>query len=289
MRLQDWKQEFQGPHHSPGPAITSEPQLSYLENQYKSDLHLSEHTVRLQCLWSVLRFWIRDRAVSWCCLASNEHYISCRMEYFWTVQLLQSLKCKNYHMQKTRHRHLKEKIYCSTLNKCVFSPAIFHSIISWNFLIYEVFLVSPFISLHSPPPLPSFFVGLKKILKNLKSKPKDSQSPKPAEHTVNFGRTCMFILFICCLNYFYKQVIILHSHCLVPFMSKMFDVTVIKQKGLHAWNAVSGWQFVGKRSCWFSKMKGFFANLHHLCWTPGFCTCGSNLCVDIKTWISNQA
>lgn len=94
------------------------------------------------------------------------------MEYFWTVQLLQSLKCKNYHMQKTRHRHLKEKIYCSTLNKCVFSPAIFHSIISWNFLIYEVFLVSPFISLHSPPPLPSFFVGLKKNFKKFKEQAK---------------------------------------------------------------------------------------------------------------------
>lgn len=216
------------------------------------------------------------------------------MEHFWTGQLLQSLKRKNYHMQETRHRHLKEKIYCSTLNKCIFSPAIFHSIISWNFLKYEncFFLKSPFISLHSVPTLPFFFVGLKKnlkIKKNWKSKPRDSQSPKPAEHTVNFGRTCMFILFICCLNYFYKQVIILHSHCLVPFMSKMFDVTIIKQKGLHAWNAVSRWRFVGKRGCCFSKMMGFFANFHHLSWAPGFCTCESNLCVDIKTWISNQA
>lgn len=137
VRLQDCKQEFQGPHHSPGPVITSEPQLSYLENQCKSDLHLSEHTVRLQCLWSTLRFWIRDRVVSWCCLASNNHYIPCRMEHFWTGQLLQPFKCKNYHMRETRHRHLKEKIYCSTLNKCIFFPAIFHSIISWNFLKYE--------------------------------------------------------------------------------------------------------------------------------------------------------
>lgn len=175
VRLQDWKQEFQRPHHSPGPVIASEPQNSYLENQDKSDLHLSEHAVRFQCLWNVLRFWIRDRVVSWCCLASNEHYTSCRMEHFWTEQLLLSLKCKNYHMQETRHRHLKEKIYCSKLNKCIFSPAIFHSIISWNFLKYEnslFFFKSPFISLHSPPPLPFFFVGLKKNRKKLKEQAK---------------------------------------------------------------------------------------------------------------------
>lgn len=176
VRLQDCKQEFQGPHHSPGPVITSEPQLNYLENQCKSDLHLSEHTVRLQCLWSVLRFWIRDRAVSWCCLASNDHYISCRMEHFWTGQLLQPFECKNYHMRETRHRHLKEKIYCSTLNKCIFSPAIFHSIISWNFLKYENSLTLLFfLSLPSFPftpfPLCLFsFVGLKK--KKLKEQAK---------------------------------------------------------------------------------------------------------------------
>lgn len=149
------------------------------------------------------------------------------------------------------------------------------------------------ISLFSLLPSPSAFFPLwekrKKKRRNWKGKPRDSQSPKPAEHTVNFGRTCMFILFICCLNYFYKQVIILHSHCLVPFMSKTFDVTIIKQKGLHAWNAVSGWRFVGKWDCCFSKMKDFFSKLHCLSQAPGLCTCVSNLCVDIQIPISYQA
>lgn len=109
VRSQDWKQEFQRPYRNPGPVMPSEPQLSHLENEYNNDLRLSEHSVRLQRLWSVLRSWIRDRAVSLRCLVSNEHYTSCRMEHFWTGQLLQSLKCKNYHRQETRHRHLKVK------------------------------------------------------------------------------------------------------------------------------------------------------------------------------------
>lgn len=110
VKSREWKQEFQGPHHSPRPDMPFKPQLSHSENEYSSNLHLSEHAVRLQCLWSVLRSWIKDRAVSLHCLVSNENYTSCRMEYFWTGQLLQSLKCKNYHMQETRHRHLKAKI-----------------------------------------------------------------------------------------------------------------------------------------------------------------------------------
>ena len=99
VRSQDWKEGFQRPYHSPSPVMPSKPQLSHLENEYSSNLRSSEHAVRLQRLWSVLRSWIRDRAVSLRCLVTNEHYTSCRMEHFWTGQLLQSLKCKNYHMQ----------------------------------------------------------------------------------------------------------------------------------------------------------------------------------------------
>lgn len=110
VKSQEWKQEFQGPHHSPRPVALSEPRLSHLENEYSSNLCSSEHVVRLQCLWSVLRSQIRDRALSLHCLESNKHYISCRMEHFWTWWLLQSLKCKNYHMQETRRRRLKVKI-----------------------------------------------------------------------------------------------------------------------------------------------------------------------------------
>lgn len=94
------------------------------------------------------------------------------MEHFWTAQLLQSLKCKNYHMRETRHRHHKEKIYCSTLNICIFSPAIFHSIISWNFLKYKnsFFFLSLPSFLFTPFPLCLFSLWVYKKIKKKKLK-----------------------------------------------------------------------------------------------------------------------